>query len=132
MLLLLPSVGLLDGAKAAVQERLLGYIDGHDAAALSEAVAHVPDGAPVAAPIIALPALSKRPRLFTLQYLDAYPAPRVEYFLLDRRPDRVWRNPARRDRYAALVDELTRSPDYERVWERGDYLVLRRRAEAAT
>jgi len=132
MLLLLPSVGLLDGAKDAVQERLLGYIDGHDAAALSEAVAQVPDGAPVAAPIIALPALSKRPRLFTLQYLDAYPAPRVEYFLLDRRPDRVWRNPARRDRYAALVDELTRSPDYERVWERGDYLVLRRRGEAAT
>ncbi len=130
LLLLMPSVCLLDGAKDAVQERLLGYIAGHDAAALSEAVARIPDGASVAAPVIALPALSKRPRLFTLQYLDVYPEPRVEYFILDRNLDRVWRNRERRERYVALVGELTRSPDYETVWQRGEYLVLRRRGDA--
>jgi len=65
-----------------------------------------------------------------LQYLDVYPEPRVDYFLLDRRFDRVWRNPENRERYVELFDDLTRSPDYETVWQRGDYLVLRRREEA--
>jgi hypothetical protein len=132
MLVLLPSVSLLDGAKDALRTRLLGYMKGHDAPALRQALGHIPGDAPVAAPIDTLPALSNRPRLFTLQYLDAYPAPRVEYFLIDRRPDRVSRNPHGRERYVALVGELMRSPSYETVWQRGDYLVLRRRGGAAT
>jgi len=98
LLLLLPSVSLLDGAKDAVRQRLLAYRTSHDPAALAKAVAHVPDGASVAAPVVALPALSKRPRLFTLQYFDAYPAPDVEYFLLDGRPQRVWGTAERRER----------------------------------
>jgi len=131
LLFLLPSVSLLDGAKDAVQTRLIGYIRGHDTAALWEAVGRIPDDVSVAAPIAVLPALSKRARLFTLQYLDRYPEPRAEYVLLDRRLDRVSRNPQGRERYVALVGELTRSPSYETVWQRGDYLVLRRRAETA-
>ena len=130
LLLLLPSASLLDGVKNAVQERLVGYIGDYDVAALSDAIARIPAGAPVAAPVVALPALSKRSRLLTLQYLDVYPEPRVDYFLLDRRFDRVWRNPENRERYVELFDDLTRSPDYETVWQRGDYLVLRRREEA--
>jgi Predicted membrane protein (DUF2079) len=129
LLVLLPSVNLLDGARGAVGERLLGYATGHDAAALAEAIAQIPDGAPAAAPIAALPALSQRSRLFTLQYLDHYPAPAPDYVLLDRRVERVWRNPERSQWYAALLNELATSPEYERVWERGDYLVVRRRAQ---
>ena len=129
LLVLLPSASLLDGGRGAVGERLVAYAIGQDAAALAEAIAHIPDGAAVAAPVAALPALSQRPRLFTLQYLDAYPAaPGPDYFLLDRNLARVWRNPERRQWYAALLNELTTSPQHERLWERGDYLVLRRRA----
>src|SRR5205823_3943965 len=120
MLFLLPSVSLLDGAKDVVQTRLLGYIRGHDTVALWEAVGRIPDGVSVAAPIAVLPALSKRHRLFTLQYLDRYPEPRAEYVLIDRRLDRVWRNPERLEGYVALVDELTRSRDYETVWQHGE------------
>jgi len=130
LLLLFPLVNLLDGAKDAVQSRLLEYIRGHDASALWEAVGHIPDGVSVAAPAAVLPALSKRPRLFTLQYLDRYPQPRADYVLVDRRLDRVWHNPARLQWYAALVEDLTRSPEYETVWKREDYLLLRRRGEA--
>jgi predicted membrane protein DUF2079 len=126
MLLLLPSASLLDGAKDAVRERLLGYIKPHDVAALWEAVDRIPDGAPVAAPMEVLPVLSKRSRLFTLQHLDQYPRAQPEYVLLDGNVDRVWRNPERRERYVALLDELSRSSDYATVWQHGQYSLLRR------
>ncbi|MGH3117611.1 MAG: DUF2079 domain-containing protein [Gaiellales bacterium] len=126
VLLLLPSVSLVDGAKDAVQDGLLRTGVRNDRTALREAVDRIPDGVSVAAPTYALPALSKRPRLFTLQYLHMYPGAQPDYLLLDRNADRVTGNPELRSRYAALLDKVSRSGEYTTVWQGGEYFLLRR------
>lgn len=125
-LLLLPCVSLLDGVKDAVQERLALYTVRNDASALREATGRIPDGASVAAPNYALPALSKRQKLFYLTYLHMYPQAQPDYILLDRDLDRITRNPQLRERYIALLDRLSRGSDHETIWQLGDYSLLRR------
>lgn len=56
----------------AVQTRLSSYIVQNDAQLLRDSIAEIPDAASVAAPTTALPALSKRDKLFYLQYLYMY------------------------------------------------------------
>jgi hypothetical protein len=129
MFLLLPSVSLIDGVKDAVQGRVLSYAQGNDAAALWEAVELIPDTASVAAPTYALPSLSNRPKLFTLQYLHMYPQAQADYILFDRNLDRMTTNPKMRERYVALLDTLPRSTSYEIIWRQGEYFLLRRRGE---
>lgn len=153
MLLLFPSASLLDGAKNAAQARLETYTVHNDAPALREALTRIPPTASVAAPNYALPALSKRLTLFYLQYLrgstvgteskseeiqsrekgrwfGVYPNPRPDYILLDDNLDRVTTNADLRARYLTLREELSRSKDYETVWKRGEYSLLRRISEA--
>jgi uncharacterized membrane protein len=130
-LLLLPSASLLDGAKEAVRTRLEPHMGTHaawnDAAALREGLERIPATASVAAPNYVLPALSNRPKLFSVLYLHMYPqAERPDYLLLDRNLDRMIRNPELRSRYAALLERVSQSRDYETVWEHGEYFILRR------
>jgi hypothetical protein len=126
VLVLLPSVSLVDGAKDAVLEGLIGASAWNDGAALREAVEHVPEDASLAAPTYALPAVSKRATLYTVQYLHMYPAPDPEYFLLDRNLERISGSPDLRRRYVTVLDDVSRSSRYERVWQRGEYVVYRR------
>jgi hypothetical protein len=131
VLVLLPSVSLVDGAKDAVLEGLVGASAWNDSAALWEAVERIPDDASLAAPTYALPAVSQRAKLYTVQYLHMYPAPDAEYWLLDRNLERITGHPDLRRRYVAVLDEVARSTRYEQVWERGEYLLYRRIGRAS-
>jgi hypothetical protein len=126
VLVLLPSASLLDGAKDAVQEALLGASVRNDRAALWEVVERIPDSASLAAPTYALPVVSGRAKVFTLQYLHMYQGARPDYLLLDRNLDRITRNPELRSRYAGLLERVSQSREYETVWQRGEYFLLRR------
>lgn len=126
MLLLLPSVSLLDGLKDAVQSRLGSYTVRNDAQALREVIALIPETASVAAPNYALPALSKRATLFYVQYMHMYPHSQPDYFLLDRDSDRMPANPELRHRFISLINMLSSSPRYETIWQQGPYFLLRR------
>ncbi len=131
LICLLPSPVLLDGAKEAVRGRLLAFTVSNDAAALREALRLIPLNASVAAPNYALPALSKRRELFYLQYLHMYPATQVDYVLFDRNLDRIAANPELRERYLALRQRLSHAEEYETIWQKGDYSLLRRKARDA-
>lgn len=153
MLFLLPSAGLFNGAKQAVQGRLGSYTVRNDPQALREAIKLIPEGAPVAAPNYALPVLSKRPRLYYLQYMQGpfttpgsgdeqtrrggkgrwfgvYPQPDPDFILLDNDLDRVTTNPELRERYITLLGRLSRSTNYETVWQRREYRLLRKALNA--
>jgi hypothetical protein len=127
MLLFLPSASLLDGIKDAVQARLALYTVHNDAALLWEAIERIPADASVAAPNYALPALSKRQKLFYITYLYMYPQAQPNYILLDRNINRITVNPELQRHYVTLLNELSQSTDYESVWQRGDYFLLQRR-----
>lgn len=127
MLLFLPSASLVDGIKDAIQARLALYTVHNDAPVLWEAIEQIPATASVAAPNYALPALSNRPKLFYVTYLHMYPQAQPAYILLDRNIDRITVSPELRQHYVALLDELSRSREYESVWQRGDYSLLYRR-----
>jgi hypothetical protein len=126
MLLLLPSVSLVDGVKDTLQVELTSNTVRNNASAIAEAIEIIPDTASVAAPNYALPALSKRPKLFYLQHLHSYPEARPDYILLDRDISRITTNPELRRHYISLMDTLSRSTAYETVWQHGDYYLLRR------
>ena len=126
VLLLLPSVTLLDGAKDAVRASLGAHTVWNDAGALEDALARIPAAASVAAPHYALPTLAARPRLFYVQYLHMYAGARPDYLLLDRNLDRMTMNADLRTRYAALLDAVSHSTDYETVWQREEYFLLQR------
>ena len=125
-LFLVPSASLMDGVKDAVQYRYSLYTVINDSAALREALEHIPPTASVAAPNYALPALSQRGKLFYLQYLHMYPQALPDYILVDVNLDRVTSNSALRERYSALLRKLADASEYESVWQRGQYLLLRR------
>lgn len=125
VLLLFPSAILLDGAKDTIQEGLITYTLQNDADALWEAVKLIPDTASVAAPGYALPALAHRPRLFNLPELYMYPTPQADYILIDRDLDRVTTSPKHQPRYAIFLEELSHSKEYETVWQKGEYSLLR-------
>jgi hypothetical protein len=55
-----------------------------------------------------------------------YPQGQADYLLLDRNLDRVTRNPELRSRYVALLERVSQSREYETVWQRGEYFLLRR------
>ncbi len=129
MLFFLPSANLLDGMKDTAQEGLITYTLHNDAEALWEVVGLIPDSASVAAPGYALPALANRSRLFNLPQLHMYPNTRLDYILLDRDLDRVTSNPELQGAYRALLEKLSHSMEYETVWKRGEYSLLRRREE---
>jgi hypothetical protein len=126
ILIVIPSVSLLDGAKDAVQERLASYTVTNDAQAVGEALERIPASASVAAPNYALPALASREKLYYLTYLSMYPQARPDYVLVDRNVERVTSNPELQRRYAAIVRDLTDSPQYAPVWHAGPYLLLQR------
>ena len=128
VLLLLPSVSLLDGAKDAVQARLTMYTVRNDATALRQALGRIPDAASVAAPNYALPALSHRPKLFYVTYLYMYPQAQPDYIFLDGNIDRITINPELRERYVALLDRLSHSTEYDTIWQTGDYALLQRKS----
>jgi len=126
LLCLLPSASLLDGTKDTVQEGWTTYTLHNDRAALREALQLIPATASVAAPSYALPALANRARLFNLPQLHLYPDGNADYILIDHDLDRVTASPNLKPRYAALVERLSRSSDYQTVWQRSDYALLRR------
>jgi hypothetical protein len=117
----------VDGLKRATEVSLLDYMGGHDVAALKEAIEIVPARASIAAPIYALPALSSRPRLYTIEYLQMYDSPEVEYFLVDHDIDRITSNPELRGYYAVLLESLSDPGGYRVVWQRGDYTLFAHR-----
>jgi len=127
MLVLLPSVSLLDGVKDAIQERLLMYTVRNDAVALREAIRRIPDSASVAAPNYALPALGSRPKLFYVSYLFKYAKAQPDYVLLDHNFQRVTANPELREQYVKLVSSLSNSTEYQTTWRQGAYSLLRRK-----
>jgi hypothetical protein len=100
---------------------------GHDVAALNEAIESVPTAASIAAPIYTLPALSSRPRLYTIEYLYMYDSPEVQYFLVDHDIDRITSNPDLRGHYTALLERLSDPSVYRVVWQRDDYTLFARR-----
>jgi hypothetical protein len=132
LLLLVPSLSLLDGAKDVVQTRLASGVlqtrieSRRDADALWEIVDRIPNTASVAAPHYALPALSGRQKLYYVQHLHDYLPTEPDFILLDDDLDRVTRNPERRARYVALADTVRPSPKYETVLHREKFTLLRR------
>jgi hypothetical protein len=129
MLLFLPSASLLDGMKDTVQEGLITYTLHNDAKILWEGISLVPDTASIAAPGYALPTLANRARLFNLPRLHMYPNAQADYILLDRDLDRVTGNPELQEHYVALLERLSHSTEYETVWQRGEYSLLRRKGD---
>ena len=128
LLVLLPSTCLLDGAKNAIRDRLDSYTVKNDTNALHEALRLIPPSASVAAPNYALPALSKRQMLYYIQYFYMYPPSQVDFFLFDENMGRITSRPDLRQRYSELRDRLSQSSDYEKVWQKGDYYLLHRKA----
>ena len=128
LLLLLPSICLLDGAKNAIRDRLDSYTVANDKNALREALRLIPSAASVAAPNYALPALSKRQTLYYIQYFYMYPPSPVDYFLFDQNIGRITSRPDLRQHYSELRDRLSQSSDYEKIWQKGDYYLLHRKA----
>jgi Predicted membrane protein (DUF2079) len=126
MFLLLPSVSILDGLKDTIQIRLELYTVQNNASVLEEAIGQIPQAASVAAPNYALPALSKRSKLFYITYLDSYPQAKPDFVLLDRDLERITTNEKLRVRYVSLLEAISRSPDYKTIWQNGSYVVLRR------
>jgi hypothetical protein len=126
LLLFLPSANLVDGVKDTVQEGFITYTLDNDADALRNVLALIPADASVAAPGYALPALANRATLFNLPQLHMYPKAPVDYILLDRDLDRVTTSPELQPRYAVLLERLAHSKEYETVWEKGPYALLRR------
>jgi hypothetical protein len=125
MLLLLPSVSLLDGAKDAIQERL-NFITRNDSEALKEAINLIPNYASVAAPNYSLPALSGRPKLFYIQYMHMYRLAKPEYYLFDRNRTRITTNRALQVQYQELLEKVSCSIDYQKIWQRDEYFIVRR------
>jgi hypothetical protein len=127
-LVLLPSVSLVDGVKEAIRSRLAVYTVWNDAASLRDGLGRIPENASVAAPNYVLPAIASRRGLYYVNYLHMYPRQHVDYVLLDRNVERITKNAGLRERYTALLDKLVASREYEAVWQRGEYLLLRRTA----
>lgn len=148
LLLLVPSASLVDGLKNAVQIRQSTSVR-NDPEALREAIRLVPSNASIAASNYALPALSKRYKLYYLQYIrepvanqkggevgapeggkgrwsGGYPHPHPDYILLDYNLDRITTNPGLRKRYMALLEELSHPTEYKVMWQKGDYSLLQR------
>jgi hypothetical protein len=119
---------LLDGAKNAIRDRLDSYTVANDKNALREALRLIPSAASVAAPNYALPALSKRQTLYYIQYFYMYPPSPVDYFLFDQNLERITSRPDLRQHYSELRDRLSQSSDYEKIWQKGDYYLLHRKA----
>jgi hypothetical protein len=128
LFILLPSACLLDGAKNAVRDRFSAYTVQNDAAALRDALRLIPSNASVAAPNYALPALSKRHELFYIQYFYMYPDSHVDFFLFDNDLHRITARPEVSRRYIELRDKLASDPNYEKIWEHGDYFLMHRRS----
>ena len=128
--LLMPSVMLIQGAKDAIQLRLILYNFKipNDPSALRQALRLIPANSPVASPEYVLPMLSSRHLVYDITSLQRYPAARPDYLLYDRNVDRVTVNPDVRRRYVDLLQTLLHSGEYERIWEEKDYLLFRRMA----
>jgi uncharacterized membrane protein len=149
LLLFTPSVPLLDGIKDTIYARLHSYTVWNDVDHLRELVNFIPSDASVAAPNYVLPTLSNRRQLFYLQYLgepfistdllkpqeptserkryfESYPYVQPDYILLDRDLDRIATHPNLRRRYIALLESIAHSLEYETLWHRGDYVLVRR------
>lgn len=126
LLVLLPSVAIIDGAKSSLREGLVAYFVVNDRVALQEAVHLIPPSASVAAPTYALPALSRRYKLYTIQEFQMYPQPHPDFFLFDQNRDRVSLNPAVRKRYDNLFLNISQSSEYEKIWQSGEYILFRR------
>ena len=124
ILLILPSVSLIDGIKDVFQQRLVAYFRDNDPQLLSEVLDEIPSDRSVAAPTYLLPYLSKRKELYTLEYLDMYPGDDPDYLVLDRNINRVWSNPQRAQEYAKALFSFSNGTDYEIVWQEEDYLLL--------
>jgi hypothetical protein len=124
--LLLPCVCLLDGAKDAIQSRIASLTKTHNANALREAITLIPAHASVAGFKDVLPALSNREKLFYAQFLEEYPDPEIDYFLLDLDEDRILANQKMRLQYSRTLMRMKDSKKYELVWQEGDYCLYRR------
>jgi hypothetical protein len=57
-----------------------------------------------------------------------YTRQQPDYILLDQNIGRITTNAELQQRYAALLARLAGSEEYERVWQRGEYLLLSRRS----
>ena len=127
--LLLPSVTLLDGNKDLVQKTLALSVLNNDRTALRQALREIPADAAVAAPNYLLPYLANRTKLYFGEQLSDYENhPSPEYMLLDRNVDRLWLNYEKIPPYRAQMTKWLSSGEYSTIWQRGDYLLLRRNA----
>jgi hypothetical protein len=126
LILFLPAVSLLDGIKDSLQDGWNSYTLENDADALRKVVKMIPDNASVAAPGYALPALSNRAKLYNLPALHLYLNARPDYLLLDRQLDRVTGSPILQPRYAELLADVSKSETFEKVFQEGDYMLLKR------
>jgi hypothetical protein len=126
--LLFPSVTLLDGNKDLVQKTLVFSVLNNDRAALREALREIPDDASVAAPNYLLPYLPNRNKLYFGEQIVDYPSANPDYMLLDRNVERLYLNNQKVGPYRELMAGWLSSPEYGTVWQRGDYVLLRRNA----
>lgn len=149
ILLLTPSVPLIDGVKDTIIGRLYSHTVWNDYKSIREAMNYIPDNASVAGPNYILPTLSNRRRLFYVQYLgeplipidalklqenlnkqkryfEVYPYGYPDYIFLDKDLNRIATHPDLRRRYMSLLASIAQSPAYETLWQRGDYFLVRR------
>jgi hypothetical protein len=100
------------------------------AASLRTIVDTIEPSAPVAGPGILLPQLSYRKKVYYSQALWRYYDIKFDYLILDTDPKRIGAVGCDRERYDALVTEISKSDGYELMFRKDGFEVYKRSSRA--
>ena len=97
--------------------------------AVHEALAMIPPHATVVAPGYALPHVATAPEAYAAERVGHYPTFRPEWALLDVHPGGVYIVPGEEAAVLARYQRFLTDPGYEKVFDRSEIVLLRRRGD---
>lgn len=100
------------------------------AASLRTIVDSIQPSAPVAAPGVLLPQLSYRRKVYYSQALWRYYDMQIDYVILDVDPKRIGAEGCDKERYDALVTEISKSDGYKLIFQKDGFEVYKRSSSA--